>query len=1044
MDLGLEGLLTNEDFLALAPKYTPLPSKARDRDGRWRRILDDLPLGRRIDVLRALDLLPPCTKQPLARSPEWYVRLVCEALDGGLQWKLNNLPCVLVDDPVELLPPNPSGSFFSAGNTLRPLASRLGLVRKLHDSLLGGEQRQRQFRGWLEELERLWHGSDAITVLQAIARHGTDDLLELSDNDLVELRDLIDESNEPDEELLLSVGESVIIDAYQWVKKKRVYCKAPVSSVYLPPAMSEADGWPKVAGRTPGLMWAAPRYAKLLDPGDRQSGKSGGRRLLASLGASNLFRLVYQASRTVGHRTLPTQQAQRFQQFRDRPRRLRDDYESPDLESAVEDICGAPREERYDRGLALMNLLDRHWQRTLQQVSFCRAMYYRDRRYREQELGDVGATWTAKLAERPWLYNEKRQPAKPLELSIRTPLTQSLYGNARERFAAGVQDNLTPGLVAALGFEERPKASDIVDVLVGLRASGEHTGWTHVRPHYAYLATLCPDPSTPASTKAKIDDMTVRELRGRFGINSKAQGLIAIDGSWKAPTAVRQGRPIFGNRRSFVRPGYENLWWALGVRKPDIADCVSVLQEIVLDGDADSDASILTDTLRHINTLLEQATAKDRRPLASAPLWSGSEWVTRRPIYYIADETASQSLATTHTMWKPPCSLEGLDALVDALNVTEIPAEDCTPTGVELDGSSVGKEVRSRYSSAVEALKDFLAKNQPEAYKDIVIEWTVLSEAAIAIAPHLGLEISLPSGVQVNAETNAHMIQDPLTLYVQDEELLYDYDAGARVISQCFRSTEHRQIARLAWSNPNVVNQAPSSALTLADDPPPEEDPLVALKSAVDKNVGRAIAGRRLVESPRTRTVERRSIEPRRLKSIDSLSVIKAEIVNTDASKGKQIPERTTVSAPPGRDGPSVGTRPTGGGAAPTSYTAEDREQLALQVLEGVVQANRAKLKDFTRLRGLGADAGDSLGRLFEVKAHGGEIPDSVNIELSQLRAANESPGEFYLAVIGGLEEGYETIVRLFAHPMQTLDWERGTTIRLSGIHSKKAIEVHL
>ena len=482
----------------------------------------------------------------------------------------------------------------------------------------------------------------------------------------------------------------------------------------------------------------------------------------------------------------------------------------------------------------------------------------------------------------------------------------------------------------------------------------------------------------------------------------------------------------------------------LGIREPNIADCVSVLKEIALDGDAESDASILTDTLRHINTLLDSATAKDRRSLASVPLWSGSAWVTRRPVFYIADETASQSLAATHTMWKPPCSLEGMEALLDTLNVTRIPPENCIPTGIEPNELSVGIEIRDQYSLAVETLKDFLAKNQPRAYRDISIEWAALSEATIATAPRLGLEIAFPDGVQVNAETNAHMTPDPLTLYIQNESLLFDYDAGARVISQCFQSTEHRQIVRLAWSNPSVLNQVPSSALTLAEDPPLEEDPLDTLKSIVDENVGRPIVGRRTVQSPRAGQLETKPIEPRKLKSIDSISVKTAEIVNADARKGRQIPEKKVPPAPPKPDGPSVGTRP-GGGIGPTDYTPVEREQFALKVLESVVQGNKGNLKDFTRLKGLGADAGDSLGRLFEVKAHAGDMPDSVNIELSQRRAAIESPEKFYLAVISGLEDGYDDIVvKLFDQPMKTLDLEKGTSIKLSGIRSKRALEVRL
>ena len=113
-------------------------------------------------------------------------------------------------------------------------------------------------------------------------------------------------------------------------------------------------------------------------------------------------------------------------------------------------------------------------------------------------------------------------------------------------------------------------------------------------------------------------------------------------------------------------------------------------------------------------------------------------------------------------------------------------------------------------------------------------------------------------------------------------------------------------------------------------------------------------------------------------------------------------------------------------------------------MLQGIVSDSKTKLKDFTRLRGLGVDAGDEFRGLFEIKAHGGEMPDSVSFELSQRRAASRSPEKFHLAVISGLEEGHETIVRLFARPMETLDLEEGTAIKLSGIRSRRAIEIRL
>ena len=113
-------------------------------------------------------------------------------------------------------------------------------------------------------------------------------------------------------------------------------------------------------------------------------------------------------------------------------------------------------------------------------------------------------------------------------------------------------------------------------------------------------------------------------------------------------------------------------------------------------------------------------------------------------------------------------------------------------------------------------------------------------------------------------------------------------------------------------------------------------------------------------------------------------------------------------------------------------------------MLQGIVTDNKTRLKDFTRPRGLGADAGDKLLGLFEFKAHGGEMPDSVSFELSQRRAASESPEKFYLAVVSGLEEGHGTNVRLFARPMETLDLEEETAIKLSGIRSRRALEVRL
>ena len=150
-DNALDGLLSSEDYSTLAPRHHQLEAMARDSDGRWRTVLDDLEIGRRLELSDALRLLPSCAEQPLSRSPKWYLEVVSEAMAADLGEDLQLLPCVLVDSPVELLTPSSAGVLFSIDSSASPLASRLGVVRKLHDAFLGDKPKQIQVREWLAD-----------------------------------------------------------------------------------------------------------------------------------------------------------------------------------------------------------------------------------------------------------------------------------------------------------------------------------------------------------------------------------------------------------------------------------------------------------------------------------------------------------------------------------------------------------------------------------------------------------------------------------------------------------------------------------------------------------------------------------------------------------------------------------------------------------------------------------------------------------------------------------------------------------------------------
>ena len=1037
----LTDLFSADDFNVLAPEHHRLSQDARDARDRWRLVLEEFEIGKLLDVIDALNLLEVHGEQPIDREPAWYVRIVGEALRADLESELESYPCILVSDPPALSKPDSDGPFYCTEPVLDALAARLGLVRALHDSFTECGEDGKLITKWLEEIGKLWHEVDATTILEAIAHRGSAEPLELSDQDLLDLRDSVDELEEPDDDLLLRVGKSVLIDAFQFVDGGRDPGKELISAVYLPPSIAGGtEPWNKAAAETPGLKWAAPKYGTLLDPRDRQSGVSGARRTFRRLGAETKFRLEFQDGYKPIKGPVPTAQQVAFQKFPHAPEYLRHDYISSDLEAVVEDICMDTPAARFERGLALLDVLRRHWVRTLQHHLRCQ-VYYRYYQYRG--LGGTLCTWISKLADSLWLQSDDGRPASPRELTVRSFLTESLFGDERSIFAAGVTDEFEPGLLAALGFQQRPSASQVVDILRGLRDSGERVEWGDVSRYYSFLSTLCPDPSDKITADTKIDDMTAGQLKGRFGIKSSAPGLIARNGSWLAPSAVFRGRPIFGSRRTSVpaTKQFEQLWNVLAVRVPRVADCVNVLEEVAQDGDTPSRASILTDTYRHLNDILPSAKNKDRMLLSSVPLWSGSEWVTGRPIYYIADESAQRSLKSNHTVWEPPCSLEEMDDFIGALGVTLVPPESCAPAGISLEAISRGAKLKNEFREGVEALKSFLAKNHPGAYKNIELSWTALSNASLAVSPDLGLEISLLDGEQQLANTEAYLTPDPLTLYLSDEELLHDYDGGARVISYCFGTPENRQIVRLAWTLPEVMGVGQATSMSLAEDFADEENPLEGLKSSIGLKVGRFVKAGRPARKEKALGATKPPPTPRRLKSLENMAISEVEIVNPDSSPGKQHKKKKAPPPESQPDGPRVGERPQSG-ATPIAYTQSQKEQMALKVLATVVEDNKTELKDFTHIGGLGADAGDDLDRLFEVKAHGGEIPDSVTVQLSQVRAAKENPSDFYLAVLGGLEEGHETVVKLFARPLETLNLERGTSFKLSGIRSKQAVEI--
>ncbi len=91
---------------------------------------------------------------------------------------------------------------------------------------------------------------------------------------------------------------------------------------------------------------------------------------------------------------------------------------------------------------------------------------------------------------------------------------------------------------------------------------------------------------------------------------------------WAAPTAVLAQKDVFHGGRPFVRSDrlLEPLWNALGIRKPNVKDCVDVLSEVAEAGAYPDEDGVLIDIYRELDRLLTNAERAERGMAAETPL----------------------------------------------------------------------------------------------------------------------------------------------------------------------------------------------------------------------------------------------------------------------------------------------------------------------------------------------------------------------------------------------------------------------------------------
>jgi hypothetical protein len=1079
---ALEGLLTGADQVQLRPGYAPLSDAQRGPGDRWRRVLDELGASAVISVTDAVSMFSWDSARLGPRTGEWCVRLASAGLAVKLDDSLDRTWSVRLASGGRTRPPLPTDGFVLVS---RPdstgFAADLELVKVIDDAYLADSTEAADVRRWLERRNRLRAGINVTDALEQLARGGAKPR-RLNDTQLVAIRDALSAIDADDRRRLGGgIGEQVLVDGFEWKGTKRLSTDVLPADAYLSAALdgSGRESWATAAGQAPGLQWVHARYKTLLqEPGAPRVGADekglGARALFTLLGAETAPRLVEPPRPETRYRdvaypieaTAGPAQSEAVESLGRYASHLRNDWVSPDLVAVVQDLVRKPVKARRPRSQALLRTLARAWGRLYADRLVARAAYSS---WNWQYAGDVPSTWRSIVMSEAWLSNKFGRAKPPRQLALQSPRMLDAFGPNNAWYGAefeGMEQH--PHVLEALGVQTFPHASRIIAALAELRRRAK-TGRAFARDAAVLYDALGQHAATmtgPISPDRMIDDLSVNQVRAKFGIATSKPGLILAGGRWLPPGRVFRGPPIFGSRRAFVpdRARSDRLWEILNVQPPSITDCIEVLAEIADHTHDAADEAVLLDTYRYLAKRLPNAELMEREALLRVPLWSGSKWLRKRPIYAVDDPALTLALSPQVPTWASPGSLASLGGLPAALGVHVLNRSAFVPSGIRPRALLQGRDIQPEFATAVRHLKARLQRNDPGLYRALAVGWDALEKARLAMSPGLTLEIDL-SERAISVSARAHVRPDPLPVLVclaSADETGSDESTG-RAIAALFDPTDadgrtlDREKVALAWAA--AWRQASRGEAVQDLDLPSDSAASDVVLSGIAADLAHGSGRRRVFESlakqAQVRTSSRptpgaeESVEPvavRELKDVADLDVTKWEIVSPSKGKAKASSPQRTIALRAIPTQASGGPTAPASRAAPRGYSPEELETAAAQVLRRVLLTAGRQSDDFRAIRRLGADVVDDLKRFFEIKASFGPGGDSVSLTAHEAkRAQTAKPGEFFLAVITGLEKGYQTHVRIIPDPLDALEWGEDGTLTLTGLReSGIVVEVDL
>lgn len=1058
---ALEGLVTENDLAALCEDKHPLGASFRDAEGRWRGLLTDLGDSTALEVEDAVEMLGWDDDDLGNRSGEWFVALAVAAVDAECEYELFDTWSLLLNDGSRVRPFHRDvGCLVTIQALQTGLGARLGVIGVLDPAYASGSGAAQRLREFLVDEGALIDRPEPVHVLTALSTWDED--VTLADSDLLELRDLIDSVDaDTAKSLAAKIGRVVVVDGRFFENGGLRKTTLHPSEAYLSPALEKArsnESWGRAAGKTPGLEWIHPRYADVVTSG-RDREQTGATSLFGLLGAARSPRLVrppvattmYKESvfgidRSDGNALQLAQiDALNKQERTWWATHLRNDWISPDLTAVAADIASMrPSKARSERARNLIAVLDRSW-RHYENRTEAFAVYGR---YQWVPMGPVPATWLSQLAGIPWLTNTSRSP-RPLEphrARVRTELNAAIHGKEDEHWVREItaRDASLP-IVSALGIEGDPRARTVLDRLIDWRdhtaANPSDANWTAVRRLYSALAAHCR--KTANGKWALVDNVAPAELRRTFTTSQ----LVLSNGAWYAPKDVFRGAAMFGGDKASV-PSDEALnplWGLLNIEVPSADDCVKWLRKLMKrlptgpSEDQSEIAAQIVEVYRHLFGLAPTMQTKERRYLHTLPLTCGARWVTDRPVYACHDADVAMKLASQDApVWTPPCSLDGLRAPFDDLQVELVQESEFSMSGVNAGDHVRAEPLQSRFSATVDRLRMNLADKDAAMYRAFSLgDWRQLQTADLAVAPDLGLSVSLAHKTY-RLPGHAHLSLDPLMLVVRDEDDLARSDRGGRLIASLFDVSEKdRWTIALAWEAAwrAAGEGRDARGLTLID-----ETPHWAAGSEDEQTQALPVGREKKAQRPKTPTPEQS--ERRKQKVLKNPELLTPEVEEPGAAQYTPgavttKKKRSLVKDRPHHDRKKRRAGQRGPGK---DYAGDQREDVGYDLLEAIVRDNFARtLIDCRDEPARGADAVDDLDRsYYELKVHGGPAPDHVSLTRSEAERALQKRKDYFLVVVSGVDEGQTTRLTMIPDPLHNLDWHPKDDVQVGGYQTKR------